>query len=281
MRPLWKGNISFGLVNIPVGLYSAVKSTQKIEFDMLRDSDQSRIRYKRVAEADGQEVPYEHIVKGFEYEKDTYVVVTPEDFQRVQIKSSQTVDIKEFVDVSDIDPRYFAEPYFLAPEKGADKAYALLRETLKQTNKVGIAKVVIRPPREHLAAIKPLDGLLSLELLHWADELRDPSELNAPKPELGQKEFDMAKALVESMSGEWKPENYHDDYRQALMEVIEQKVKAKGKELPPMKQAQAGPTKVVDLVSVLKESLAQAEKAQGGRSAAKKSAARARHKKAA
>src|SRR5436190_3985330 len=139
MRPLWKGAISFGLVNIPVGLYSATKSTEKVDLRMLRDSDQSPIRYKHVAEADGKEVPWEHIVKGYEYEKDQFVVVTKQDFERVQIKSSQTVDIREFVELKEIDPLFFDEPYFLAPEKGGEKAYGLLHEALNRSGKVGVA----------------------------------------------------------------------------------------------------------------------------------------------
>ena len=174
MRPLWKGAISFGLVNIPVGLYSATNRAQTIDLDLLRDSDHSRIRYRKVAEADGKEVPMEHIVKGYEYEKGKYVVLKPDDFQSVQIKSNQTVDIKEFVNVADIQPRFFDQPYFLAPEKNGTKAYVLLKTALEKTGLAGIAKVVIRPPREHLALLKPLNGILMLETLHFAEELRDP-----------------------------------------------------------------------------------------------------------
>src|SRR5688500_5841690 len=187
MRPLWKGAISFGLVNIPVALYPATQSTQKVDLDMLRDADHSRIRYKRVSEADGKEVPWEHIVKGYEYEKGEYVVLEPEDFKRVQLKSNQMVEIKEFVDLKDIDSRYFDQPYFLAPEKNGAKAYTLLHDALAQSGKVGIAKVVIRPPREHLAAVRPVDGVLALEVLHFPDELRDPGELDVPKHDPGKK----------------------------------------------------------------------------------------------
>ena len=174
MRPLWKGAISFGLVNIPVALYSATQSTNKVDLDMLRDSDHSRIRYKRVAETDGKEVPWEHIVKGYEYEKGEYVVLEPEDFKRVQLKSNQMVEIKEFVDLDEIDSRFFDEPYFLVPEKNGAKAYSLLHDALVQSGKVGIAKVVIRPPHEHLAAVRPADDVLMLELLHFPEELRSP-----------------------------------------------------------------------------------------------------------
>src|ERR1051325_11186906 len=264
MRPLWKGSISFGLVNIPVSLYTATRSARNISFDMLRDSDHSPIHYKRVAEKDGKEVPWEHIVKGYEYEKGRYVVLDEEDFKRIEIKSNQTVDIREFVNLSEIDPRFFEEPYFLAPEKGGAKAYALLREALERCGKAGVAKVVIRPPREHLAVVKPLDGALSLELLHFADELRDPSELKIPSQSIGQKELDMALSLINNMVGEWQPQKYRDEYREALMEMIEQKIKSRGKKLPAAKK-QAGPaeSKVIDLVSILQQSIAQA----GGKSA--------------
>jgi len=258
MRPLWKGAISFGLVNIPVALYSATQSTEKVDLVMLRDSDHSRIRYKRVAEADGHEVPWEHIVKGYEYEKDQYVVLTKEDFERVEIKSSQTVDIREFVDLADIDPSFFDEPYFLAPEKAGAKAYGLLRDVLEHAGKVGIAKVVIRPPREHLAAVKPLDGVLALELMHFPDELRDPKELNITAANASPKELDMAATLVKSMSGDWEPNKYHDEYREALMRLIEQKIAAGGKTPATPKERAGKPHKVIDLVSVLQQSIAQA-----------------------
>lgn len=256
MRPLWKGTISFGLVNIPVGLYSGTRQAAKIDLDMLRDTDQSHIRYKKVAEADGKEVPAEHIVKGYEYEKGKYVILTPEDYERVEIKSNQTVDIREFVNLADVEPQFFDTPYYLAPEKKGAKAYALLREVLVQTGLAGIAKVVIRPPREHLAIVKPHEDILILETMHFADELRDPAELKPPAATVGQKELAMARTLVESMTGKWEPEKYHDEYRESLMKVIEEKVKAGDRKLPPAKSKQkASPDKVIDLVSLLQESL--------------------------
>src|SRR6267143_5844 len=178
MRAIWKGSISFGLVNIPISLYPATKR-EELNFRMLRKSDLSPINYKRVAEADGKEVPWENIVKGYEYKKGQFVVLDDEDFERVKIASNQTVDIKEFVDLEEIDPMFFDQAYFLAPEKGGDKAYTILREALNRTNKVGIAKVVIKT-REHLAAVKPMGEALVLELMHFADELADPKELKRP-----------------------------------------------------------------------------------------------------
>ncbi len=277
MRPLWSGALSFGLVNIPVGLYTATTRKPTVDFDLLRDSDHSRIRYKKVAEADGKEVPREHIVKGYECEKDQYVIVSDEDFRRVQIKSTQTVEITEFVDLADLDPRFYKEPYFLAPTKTGAKAYVLLRTALEQTGLAGIAKVVIRPPREHLAIVKPLDGALMLETLRFADELRDPADLQIPHSALGEKELDMATSLVKAMASKWEPQKYHDEYRQALMKLIEEKVTAGAKPLPKGKPAPKQPSKVIDLVSLLQESL--------GRSSgtAKKKAPRhkVQHKKAA
>ena len=254
MRPIWKGAISFGLVNIPVGLYSATSATEKIKFRLLRGSDHSAIRNKRVAEADGQEVPWEEIVKGYEFEKGRFVVITDEDFERVALKSTQTIEIKQFVDLAEIDPMFFDEPYFLAPEKAGDRAYGLLRDALAKAGKVGISKVVLRT-REHLAAVKPVGKALVLELMHFAEELANPDELGLPTAPSDPKEMQMALSLVDAMTDEWKPEEYHDEYAAALMKVIEEKVAAGGKELPPVKRGGASSTKVVDIVQMLQESL--------------------------
>ena len=219
-RAIWKGSISFGLVNIPIGLYPATRK-EDLKFRLLRQSDLSPVNYKRVAEKDGKEVPWDQIVKGYEYEKGKYVVLKEEDFQRVDLEATQTVDILDFVDLDDIDPIYFYKPYYLEPQKGGDKAYTLLRDSLKQKKKVGIAKVVIKT-REYLAGVKPEDGALVLELMHFADELVDTGKLNIPKKaEVGKRELHMATALIDSMSAKWDPEKYKDDYRQALMHVIE------------------------------------------------------------
>lgn len=257
MRAIWKGAISFGLVNIPVGLYSATRPGTEIKFRMLRDSDQSPIKFKRVAGADGKEVPWEHIVKGYEYEKGQFVIMNEKDFERVNIRSNQTVDIQEFVDLDRIDPMFFDQPYFLAPEKGGDKAYALLREALKQSGKVGIAKVAIKT-REHLAVVKPLGEALVLELMHFAEELADPKELPlTTRQAVGKKELKMAESLIAGMSGEWAPEKYNDEYRKALLKVLREKIASGGKELPaPMAKSNRA-TNVVDLVAVLQESLKQ------------------------
>jgi DNA end-binding protein Ku len=277
MRAIWKGSISFGLVNIPVGLYSATRPSNDVKFQMLRDSDQSPIRYKRVAEEDGKEVAWENIVKGYEYEKGKYVILDKKDFERVDLKSNQTVDIKQFVKLDEIDPMFFDQPYFLAPEKGGDKAYTLLREALEKTGKVGIAKVVIKT-REHLAAVKPHKKALVLELMHFAEELADPNELSLPNAEIGKKELEMAHSLIETMSEKWDAEAFKDEYRQALLDVIEEKIAAGGKALPQKEHAKRT-TKVVDLVAVLQESL-KASAHKGSKTKAKAKAEK-KHRKAA
>ena len=274
MRAIWKGSISFGLVNIPIALYPATKR-EELRFRLLRAADLSPVSYKRVAEKDGREVPWDQIVKGYEYEKGKYVVLKDEDFQRVDLEATQTVDIQDFVEVDDIDPMYFYKPYYLEPQKGGDKAYVLLRDALEDSKKVGIAKVVIKT-RQYLAGVKPEDSVLILELMHFAEELADPEKLHIPKKlEPGKRELDMAKALVGSMSSKWDPEKYHDDYREALMEVIEEKVEAGGKEIDEKPKKAPKPTKVIDLVSVLQRSL---EQSGAKKSRRPKRAARSNHR---
>ena len=185
------------------------------------------------------------------------VVLKDEDFERVDLEATQTVDIQDFVDQEEIDPMFFYKPYYLEPQKGGDKAYTLLRDALKDSNKVGIAKVVIKT-RQYLAGVKPEDGTLVLELMHFADELADPEKLHVPKKtEVGKREMNMAKSLIDSMSSKWNPEKYKDDYREALMEVIEEKVEAGGKEIEEKPKKAPKPTKVIDLVAVLQKSLEQ------------------------
>ncbi len=272
-RAIWKGSISFGLVNIPIALYPATRR-EELKFRLLRKTDLSPVNYKRVAEKDGKEVPWDQIVKGYEYEKGRYVVLQDEDFQRVDIEATQTVDIQDFVELDEIDPIFFYKPYYLEPQKGGDKAYALLRDALKDSKKVGMAKVVIKT-REYLAGVKPEDGALVLELMHFADELADASKLHIPKKvEVGKCEMTMAKSLIDSMSSKWNPEKYKDDYREALMEVIEAKVEAGGKEIEEKPSKAPKPTKVIDLVSVLQKSL---EETGGKRKAKGKSGAKKAH----
>ena len=251
MRPTWKGSISFGLVYIPISVYPATRE-EKLSFRQLRKTDLSPIKYKKVAEADMKEVPADQIVKGFEYEKGRYIILSDDDFQKVRIESTHSIDITDFVDLEQVDPKFFYKPYFLEAQKGGEKAYALLHKALTGTGKIGIAKVVIAN-REYLAAVKP-DGLfLVLELMHFASEVLTPEELNRPKTDLNDKELKMANTLIESMSSDWKPSKYRDEYRDAVMEIIE--TKAKNKELPPARPTAPRSTNVVDLVKVLQESI--------------------------
>ena len=280
MRAIWKGAISFSLVNIPVALYPATRR-EELKFRLLRKSDLSPINYKRVAEADGKEVAWEEIVKGYEYEKGQFVVLKDEDFKRVDIEATQTVDIVQFVNLEEIDPIFFDRPYHLEPEKRGEKAYGVLREALKATGKVGIAKVVIKT-RQHLASVKPNGKALVLELMHFAEELVDTSGLKIPGDvSIGAKEEKMAEELIGRMSEKWDANKYTDDYTHALLDLIQKKVEAGGKELPEAATAKRAPSKVIDLVSVLQESLQHAQKgarkparrAQGKRRAALKKAA--------
>jgi len=265
MRAIWKGSISFGLVNIPIALFPATK-TEELKFRLLRDKDHSPVNYKRVAATDGKEVPWEHIVKGYEYEKDKYVILKDDDFKRADIEATQTVDIQSFVDLNDVNPVFFYKPYYMEPLKGADKAYVLLRDALAASGRIGIAKVVIKT-KQHLAAVKPQEDGLMLELMHYAAELRDLDEFRQPKESKpSKKEMDMAKALISSMSDKWEPEAYQDEYRDALVDMIEDKI-AHGDKAAPKAKAKKRPSNVIDLVAVLEESLR-------GSSSGKKKAAR-------
>jgi DNA end-binding protein Ku len=273
MRAIWKGSISFSLVNIPISLYPATKR-EELNFRLLRSSDLSPINYKRVAEADGKEVPWDQIVKGYEYEKGKYVVLKEEDFRRADIEATQSVDIMEFVELDEIDPMFFDRPYYLEPQKKGAKAYALLREALRRSGKVGIAKVVIKT-RQHLAAVKPVQNALILELMHFAEELVKPDSLQIPGDvDIGSKELDMALELTDRMTGKWDPTKYTDDYRHALLDLIEKKIELGDKALPAGKPSKKSATNVVDLASVLQESLEHATR--GGR---KRAAKQKRHLK--
>lgn len=265
MRPIWKGAVSFGLVNIPITLYPATRR-EELRFHFLRKRDLSPINNKRVAEADGKEVPWQDIVRGYEFEKGKFVVINDDDFSRVDVEATQTVDIQEFVDVEEINPMMFSKPYYMEPVKSGAKAYTLLREVLSGSGKVGIAKVVIKT-REHLAAVKAQGDALVLELMHFADEIIPAEELHVPgRTKIGKKEEDMAKHLVESMTSKWDPKKYQDDYKEALLDVIEKKVAAGGKKVPKAKKTgSTKPTNVIDLVAVLQKSIQQ-----HGRSSSKK-----------
>lgn len=255
MRAIWKGSINFGLVYIPVSVYPATKE-EKISFRQLRASDLSPIRYKKVAEVDQKEVPADQIVKGFEYEKGKWITLREEDFEKVQIESTHSVEITDFVEQTQINPKFFYKPYFLEPQKGGEKAYALLHKALTSSGKVGIAKVAIQK-REYLAAVKP-DGLfLILELMHFAQEVLDPAALNSGADRsVSPQELKMATALIDAMTTDWEPSKYKDQYQTALMELIEEKAQ---KREPTAKPATPRPQpNVIDMVAVLQQSLQRA-----------------------
>ena len=264
MRAIWKGSISFGLVNVPITLSPATER-EELKFRLLRASDLSPVNYQRVAEADGKVVPWEQIVKGYEYEKDKFVVLKDEDFKRVDVEATQTVDIMDFVSLAEINPMFFHKPFYMEPGKGGAKVYVLLREALRKTGKVGVAKVVIKT-RQYLAAVKPNEKGLVLELMHFANELVDPVTLHVPAAnEITRAEMEMAQALIDRMTNPWKPEKYVDDYKTALLELIDHKVKQGGRELkaPPAKGRPT--TNVIDLIDVLRRSLGDANKRSRGK----------------
>jgi DNA end-binding protein Ku len=256
-RSIWKGSISFGLVNIPVGLYAA-ETRNDISFKMLDKKTMSPIHYKRVAEESGKEVPWEQTIRGYEFEAGKYVVLSDADLKGAAPEATQTIDIVDFVDLEEISPLYFDKPYYLAPDKKGTKAYALLRETLRRTGKVGIAKVVIRT-REYLAAVVARGEVLTLELMRYAHELRDPDDLEVPRGKEGvtDREIDMAERLVEGMVSAWDPEKYKDTYRADVMKMIDKRVEAGDLEASsePVAKAEKPKNNVVDLMALLKQSL--------------------------
>jgi DNA end-binding protein Ku len=259
MRAIWKGSISFGLVNVPISLYPATR-TDELHFKLLRRSDLSPISYKRMAEADGKEVPWDQIVKGYEYEKGKFITVSDEDFKRANVEATQTIDVVEFVHLSEIDPIFFDRPYYLEPQKQGAKAYALLREALSEMKMAGIAKVVLKT-RQHLAAVKPEQKALVLELMHFAEELVTPDSLSIPhEAKIAGREMQMATELIKHLSTHWKPEKYQDDYREALLELIQKKVESGGRSPAAKAPARRSGTKVIDLASVLRQSIEQARK---------------------
>ncbi|HEY2711765.1 MAG TPA: Ku protein [Chthoniobacterales bacterium] len=256
MRAIWKGSINFGLVYIPVSVYPATKE-EKISFRQLRASDLSPIRYKKVAEADQKEVPADQIVKGFEYEKGKWVTLTEEDFEKVQIQSTHAIEITDFVEQTQINPKFFYKPYFLEPQKGGEKAYVLLHKALTTSSRLGVAKVAIQK-REYLAAVKP-DGLfLILELMHFSHEVLEPASLTSGSDKsVSPQELKMATALIDAMTGEWDPEKYKDQYQNALLQLIEEKAQKRAP-APKVTTPRVQPN-VIDMVAVLQQSLQRAE----------------------
>jgi DNA end-binding protein Ku len=252
MRPLWTGSLSFGLITIPVVLYSASKE-RALDFVMLRKKDLAPISFKRVTKTTGEEVPYEDIVKGFEYKEDKYVVLEEEDFKRAAPEKSERIDIEAFVDEHEIDTKFYDKPYYLEPGKGADKAYVLLREALAQEKKVAVARMVFRQ-REDLVVVKPDDHILIVNQLRFLDEMRDHSDIKVPhNVDVTRKEVEMAIELIEKMSGKFNPKDYSDDYVDKLEAII--KSKARGDKLKPLPKVEHKEVHTTDLVAQLKASL--------------------------
>jgi DNA end-binding protein Ku len=248
MRPIWSGTISFGLVSVPVRMFSATES-KELKFHFLDRRDLTPIGYDKVRKDTGKSVPAEEIVRGFEIEKGKYVPIEDEDLDRLDIELTHSIDILDFVSLDEIDPIYYRKAYYLLPQDGAEKPYRLLVRALEETGKVGIAKVVIRN-KQHLAALRANDGRLVLETMYYPDEIRQPESVDG-RSRLQKAEVDMAKSLVENLSDSFKPEKYDDTYRKELLSLI--RAKAKGKELPEPKEEEGG--EVVDLMQALRESV--------------------------
>jgi DNA end-binding protein Ku len=255
-RAIWSGSISFGLLNVPVKLYSAV-SKKNVSFRELRAEDGSRIRHKRVAEADGEEVPYEEIVKGYEIAPEQYVVLTRDELEELDPKKTRAIEIQDFVDLDEIDPIYFDHPYYLGPDKGAEKAYALLVKAMADSNKVAVARFVLRN-KENLAAIRPMGDVLTMATMRFADEVVSPKEIEEVVSENGEtpkkQELEMAKQLIDSLAGDFDATKYEDEYRKELLDLIERK--AKGEKIVEAVSEEPTPTKAPDLMAALEESLA-------------------------
>jgi DNA end-binding protein Ku len=251
MRPMWTGSISFGLVNIPVRLYSA-SVEREFEFHMLHKKDLSPIRFARICRSDGKEVPYDQIVRGYEYQKGDYVVLTDEDFKKANLKRTKSIEIFEFVNGNEVDPMYFDRPYYIEPIEGSAKAYVLLREALARSGKVGVAKYVIAR-KEHLGILKPEGDLLLLDQMRFSDEVRKPTGLNIPsRTQASANEIKVALQLINHLTKPFHPEKYHDSYAEELRDVIEKKSHGK---MVKVKGEEPEPTKMPDLMMMLKESL--------------------------
>jgi len=264
-RAIWSGAISFGLVNVPVKLFSAV-SPKDVRFNQLEEGTGARIRQKRVSAETGEEVPYEKIVKGYEISPERYVIISPEELEALDPKATRAIDIEDFVDLDQIDPVHYERPYYLVPEKGAAKAYKLLLDAMKESNKVAIARMVLRT-KQYLAAIRPTGDVLCLETLLFADEVVPAESLDGlpgPDTEVSERELKMARQLIESLSTDFEPEKYHDEYRERVLALIEQK--AEGAEIVAQPAAEE-PTKVVDLMAALEASLAAAKEKRASEAA--------------
>ena len=253
-RALWKGSISFGLVNIPIELHTAVRN-HRPKFRMLHAKDKSPVKFERVCVRDGKPVAWEDLVKGYEYSKGHFVVLTKEDFQAAAVEKTRTVDIIDFVKAEEIDDRFFETPYYLVPARGGERAYALLREAIRESRRIGIAKFILRDA-QHLAAVEVIEEAIVLSVMRFADELVDVKQFELPAVQSVRKqELDMAKALVNSLAADWDPSKYTDQYRENLLRIIQGKMKGKHVELEP--EAEPRQAEVVDLMERLRRSLEQ------------------------
>ncbi|WP_141455978.1 Ku protein [Pseudoxanthomonas sp. z9] len=285
-RPIWTGTLSFGLLNVPVSLMSGERKVD-LHFRMLDSRDRKPIRFERVNAETGEEVPWKDIVKAYEYDKGNYVVVEEEDIRAAAPESHETVEVEAFIERDAIDPRYFEKPYVLVPGKKAEKGYVLLRCTLESTGRIGVARVVIRT-REYLSAVMPLGDALVLMLLRYPQELVEPDEYKLPTGSassyrISAKEEEMARQLVESMAGDWSPDDYHDEFRARLQAIIRKRIKSKGATArveEPEREEEAA-TNVVDFMALLQKSLADKKRTPAKKSAAKKAPARKRARKTA
>jgi DNA end-binding protein Ku len=268
-RALWKGSLAFGLVNIPVELHTAVRDSRP-RFRMLHAEDKSPIKFERVCAREGKPVAWEDLVKGYEYQKGRFVILTKEDFQHAALEKSRTVDIRSFVKGDEIDDRFFESSYYLTPAKGGERAYALLREAIRETELVGVATIVLREA-QHLAALEVKDQAMVLTLMRYAEELVDTSDFSFPTAkDVRKPELQMARTLVENLADKWDPSQYTDEYRANLMKIIKAKMKGKEAHLEAPEEPQQA--EVVDLMERLRRSL----EGGGARSGATKKTARAR-----
>jgi DNA end-binding protein Ku len=286
-RAIWSGSISFGLLNVPVKLYSAV-ARRGIALREIRESDSARIKHRRVAEGTDEEVPYEKIIKAYEITKDRYVPLSKEELASLDPKKTRAIEVQDFVEIVEIDPIYFDSPYYLGPADGAEKAYSLLAQALEKSGKVAIARFVFRN-KEHLAAIRPGDGVLTLTTMRFADEVVPPDELDDvlpdKKPKIGKREIEMAEQLIDSLTRNFDPSIYRDEYREELLAMIERK--AAGEDVVAAPQEDREPTKAPDLMAALEQSIADVRSKREGapakkppaKAAKKRSAAKAKAKK--
>jgi DNA end-binding protein Ku len=274
-RAVWKGAISFGLVNIPVEVHTAVRE-HRPRFRMLHAKDKSPVSFQRVCQKEGQAVAWEDLVKGYEYAKGRFVVLGKEDFEAAALDKTKAIDIIDFVKADEIDDRFFDKPYYLTPARGGERSYALLREAIRESGRIGVAKFILREA-QHLAAVEVIEDAIVLSIMRYADELVEITSYSFPSArDVRKQELDLAKTLVENLAADWAPSKYTDDYRENLLKVIKAKLKGKEVHLEPEEQARTG--KVVDLMERLRQSLEQSpgSRRRGARSTARKTARKSR-----